>query len=120
LTYRLNLPDLGMAVFHFSMSWWNWWFWCIWWFWWCFYFFSHFTSSSFSCNGLWIFMSVSKRSNFSLQAIAEQQLGGLVFWKPILDGSKLTTSRMHPVTPNTWSRAFDFVGKKGSRFKIKV
>jgi hypothetical protein len=34
-----GLGGLGMASFHFSMSWWNWWFWCIWWFWWLFLFF---------------------------------------------------------------------------------
>jgi hypothetical protein len=63
-----------------------------------------------------------------LQAIAEQPLGGLVFWKPILE-------RMHPVTPNTWSRESDFArsrhhlngsyltssfGKEGSRLQFKV
>jgi hypothetical protein len=57
-------------------------------------------------------MTVSKRRNFSFQVIAEQLLGGLVFWKPILE-------RIHPETPHTWSRKSDFVGKEGSRFMIQ-
>jgi hypothetical protein len=46
-------------------------------------FFSHFSSSSFSCNELWIFMDVLQERSFSSQLMAEQPLGGLVFWKPI-------------------------------------
>jgi hypothetical protein len=113
-----NLPQGERETWHFYPDWWNWWYWCIWCFWWLFLFFSHFSSSPFSCNELWIFMSVSKRRNFSFQAIAEQPLGGLVFRKPLLDGSKLTINRIRLKIPNTWSRAFDFVGKEGSRFKV--
>jgi len=55
-----------------------------------FFIFFTYSTSLFSCNGLWIFMSVLQGRSFSSQLMAEQPLGFLCFGSPFFDGSKLT------------------------------